>query len=111
ILFLQAARRVKRNIVIDELAEVRVKRRYAALLVVLSIFRAVEAVGHFGAQLAKVLVVRVIINAKSRGAQRTEQSSEAAFKDLRSIRGHQAAQWLTVFSTHWVVSRVGTRSR
>jgi hypothetical protein len=65
---LEAARRIERNIVIDKLAKVCVKRWYSALLVVLSIFRGIEAVRHFRAQLAEVLVVRVIVNAKGSGA-------------------------------------------
>lgn len=53
---------------IDKLAKVCVKRWYPALLVVLPILRGIEAVRHLGAQLAEVLVIRVIVDAKSSGA-------------------------------------------
>ncbi len=100
VLLLEAAGGIERQVVVDELAEVRVERRHAALFIVLAVFRRIERGGHRLAERQQVLLVLCISRAERGGGQRPEHSPKSALEQRRATGGQQSAWRLTVSFAH-----------
>ena len=61
VLFGQTAHRIKGDVVIQELAEVGVESRNAALLVILAVLRRIETGGHRGAERVEIRQALVVV--------------------------------------------------
>src|ERR1700730_12090309 len=85
---------------IDELAQIRVQRRDAALFVVLSVLRWIEICGHRLAERGQVGRVLLIGRAVCRRAHRRKQPPEAAFEEWRGLGGHQAPNGRAMSPAH-----------
>src|SRR6202011_4832414 len=104
VLLLQTARRIERQIVINELAEVGIKSGYAALLVVLAVLR-VGGVGigrHYRAELGQVGNVVCFRSTEGGRRQRSEESSEFAVEQGRTGGRHQSPRWVGVLGAHQI---------
>src|SRR5215471_1702825 len=92
----QRCHRIEGNIVIDELAQIRIQSWNTALFSIFSVLDRIKFGRHRLAQYHKGGTAFVIVGSVLGRRQRSEHSPEAALKFRRRRRGHQSAKWLAM---------------
>src|SRR5215471_8439828 len=92
----QRCHRIEGDIVIDELAQIRIEGRNTALFGVFSVLYRIKVGLHRLAEYHKGGAAFVIVGSVLGLRQRAEHSPEAALKFRRRRGGHQSAKWLAV---------------
>src|SRR5258708_6691320 len=86
---------------IDELTEVGIQGRNAALFGIWAIKWLFEPSRHSVSQRRKVYYVFIVVFSECRPAQRAKHTSESSLKGRRTPSGHQPAHRRTVSRTHF----------